>query len=121
MIFMGSRISIETFDELVNIGRKNLLDGIIKGVPLGETVGAMLTTASAFGGDWAERSDSFHATVDAETFEDLHRDMVEVTLDYLFSGATSMRSINRTIMTAGAAFGFKNIRKAMAERVAVQA
>ncbi|RYE99993.1 MAG: hypothetical protein EOO77_34725 [Oxalobacteraceae bacterium] len=111
---MGKRINIDSFDDLVAESKQSFLDGIIRGEPIAKNVGGILSMATMWGGDEAEREEYFFVRYNGETMDDLRRDAVRHTVERMFGG-DKMDSVVDGIARMGAAFGFQNIKKAMAK------
>lgn len=105
---MGNRIDIATYEDLEKTARGTFLDGIITGQKLADTVGSILMTASAWGGDEADRAKYFPASIDAPSYDDLKREAVGFVVDNMFK--TSLDTLIRQLVLMGAAFGFQNVK-----------
>lgn len=107
---MGTRINLDTFDDLTTSARLQMLDGLTRGEGFGKIVGGILMTASAFGGDEAERADRWPASVSFTDFDEMKREFTGMAIDGMFKGVC-LDSTVRAIVLAGAAFGFQNVKK----------
>jgi hypothetical protein len=105
---MGTRIAIISYDDLEKTARGTFLDGIISGQKLADTVGSILMLASAWGGDEAERSKYFAASVDAPSYDDLKREALGWVVDHMFK--SGLDTMIRQLVLMGAAFGFQNVK-----------
>ncbi len=110
----------ETMNDLEAAARVKLLDGIITGQPLGQTIRLISIMASEHGAAVAATTPMFAASVDYKNFDELVRESTARMVEHLFGRGYLAQGI-QSICLAGAAFGFqqaKNPPKSMAEMLA---
>lgn len=98
-----------TINEVNAIARLSFVDGIIKGVPLGENAAMVIQRGTEYGGEIAKRKENFPVSVDFVSLDDLNRHSVEVLVEGLCSGRGLTDAIN-TVVIMAAAVGYQNTK-----------
>lgn len=109
----------DKIEEVSAFGRKTILDGIIAGVPVGDSASRIVQHAFLFGIDEARRREYFPISVSAVSMEELKRDAVLAVIDGLF-GNSGMNRVIDQIVNMGVAFGFAEGKKRLATDTLLQ-